>query len=439
MIRLPTVADTHEFGRRLAATLRAGDLIVLGGPLGAGKTTLVQGIGAGLQVSGRIASPTFVIARVHPGPLPLVHVDAYRLADLAEVDDLDLDVSADEAVTVVEWGEGKAEQLADVLPDDRARAQPGHRGTHRDPWCARGRLGVPHGRTRPAVTWTTVLVLAFDTSAAAVSVDVVDVGSDSGLRTVAAARWIGPHGHSEQLTPTIAACLADAGSTARDMGALVVGTGPGPFTGLRVGLVSAAAMAEALGVPAYGVCSLDGLALDDGDVLVATDARRKEVYWATYRAGVRTSGPQVGYPTDVDPGGATAMIGAGARFYADVLGLPLLDGEYPSPARLVQVAAERVRADAPSDPLTPLYLRRPDAVVPKVMTGDDGRADDPGARRRADTLRARAVRHGGVVGRGVPRRGGRHPQPLLRRRRGRRPVHCSAGAACWSPPTRPRS
>jgi tRNA threonylcarbamoyladenosine biosynthesis protein TsaE len=113
MIVLPTAADTQAFGRRLAAVLRAGDLIVLGGPLGAGKTTLVQGIGAGLQVSGRIASPTFVIARVHPGVVPLVHVDAYRLGSLEEVDDLDLDVSADEAVTVVEWGEGKAEQLAE--------------------------------------------------------------------------------------------------------------------------------------------------------------------------------------------------------------------------------------------------------------------------------------------------------------------------------------
>lgn len=113
MIALPTAQDTRAFGRRLAGVLRPGDLIVLGGPLGAGKTTLVQGIGAGLAVSGRIASPTFVIARVHPGPLPLVHVDAYRLASLDEVDDLDLDVSADEAVTVVEWGEGKAEQLAE--------------------------------------------------------------------------------------------------------------------------------------------------------------------------------------------------------------------------------------------------------------------------------------------------------------------------------------
>ena len=113
MITLPTVTDTQAFGRRLAGVLHAGDLVVLRGPLGAGKTALVQGIGAGLKVSGRIASPTFVIARVHPGPVPLVHVDAYRLGSLDEVDDLDLDVSVDEAVTVVEWGEGKAEQLAD--------------------------------------------------------------------------------------------------------------------------------------------------------------------------------------------------------------------------------------------------------------------------------------------------------------------------------------
>src|ERR1700761_3638268 len=143
MIVLPTAADTQDFGRRLAGVLRAGDLIVLGGPLGAGKTTLVQGIGAGLQVSGRIASPTFVIARVHPGPVPLVHVDAYRLGSLEEVDDLDLDVSADEAVTVVEWGEGKAEQLADsylTVVLDRARDSEQRTATlvaHGGDWAAR--------------------------------------------------------------------------------------------------------------------------------------------------------------------------------------------------------------------------------------------------------------------------------------------------------------
>ena len=114
MIVLPTAADTHAFGTRLAALLRPGDLVVLTGPLGAGKTALVQGIGRGLQVSGNVVSPTFVIARVHRGPVPLVHVDAYRISSLDEVDDLDLDVSMDEAVTVVEWGAGLVEQLADA-------------------------------------------------------------------------------------------------------------------------------------------------------------------------------------------------------------------------------------------------------------------------------------------------------------------------------------
>jgi len=113
-VALPTVDDTRAFGTRLAGVLRAGDLVILTGPLGAGKTALVQGIGAGLGVEGRIASPTFVIARVHPGPLPLVHVDAYRLTSLGEVDDLDLDFDANDVVTVVEWGHGLVEQLNDA-------------------------------------------------------------------------------------------------------------------------------------------------------------------------------------------------------------------------------------------------------------------------------------------------------------------------------------
>jgi tRNA threonylcarbamoyladenosine biosynthesis protein TsaE len=112
-IPLRTVQETRALGVRLAALLRAGDLVVLSGPLGAGKTVLVQGIGAGLEVRGPIVSPTFVIARVHRGQLPLVHVDAYRLSSLAEVDDLDLDVDTAQAVTVVEWGSGLVEQLAD--------------------------------------------------------------------------------------------------------------------------------------------------------------------------------------------------------------------------------------------------------------------------------------------------------------------------------------
>lgn len=114
-VRVTTAAAMRGLGRRLAGLLRAGDLVLLAGPLGAGKTTLVQGIGEGLGVRGPVTSPTFVIARVHPplgeGPA-LVHADAYRLASPAEVDDLDLDASLSSSVTVVEWGGGLAEGLA---------------------------------------------------------------------------------------------------------------------------------------------------------------------------------------------------------------------------------------------------------------------------------------------------------------------------------------
>lgn len=118
-VRLPDADATRRYGQALAGVLRAGDLVVLTGDLGAGKTTLTQGLGAGLGVRGQVASPTFIIAREHP-PLPrpdgsvgpgLVHVDAYRLSSLDEVDALDLDSSLEESVTVVEWGEGWVEGL----------------------------------------------------------------------------------------------------------------------------------------------------------------------------------------------------------------------------------------------------------------------------------------------------------------------------------------
>ncbi len=115
-VSLTTAEQTRDFGRALATVLRAGDLVILTGGLGAGKTTLTQGLGEGLGVRGPVTSPTFVIARVHPslrqGP-DLVHVDAYRLGSMAELNDLDLDTEIAESVTVVEWGEGMAEELLD--------------------------------------------------------------------------------------------------------------------------------------------------------------------------------------------------------------------------------------------------------------------------------------------------------------------------------------
>lgn len=114
-IPLPTPADTRLLGARLGALVRAGDLIVLDGPLGAGKTVLVQGLAEGLDAKGPVTSPTFVIARVHEGGrLPLVHVDAYRLAGALEVDDLDLDTDLTLAVVAVEWGAGLVEGLTDA-------------------------------------------------------------------------------------------------------------------------------------------------------------------------------------------------------------------------------------------------------------------------------------------------------------------------------------
>ena len=130
-VTVATVADMQALGERLGHVVRAGDLLVLSGDLGSGKTALTQGIGAGLGVRGPVTSPTFVIARVHPslvGGPPLVHVDAYRLSSLAEVDDLDLDASLEDSVTVVEWGGGLVEGLAQDWLDVSITPLPGGDG-----------------------------------------------------------------------------------------------------------------------------------------------------------------------------------------------------------------------------------------------------------------------------------------------------------------------
>ena len=468
----------RELGASLAEQLRAGDLIVLSGELGAGKTTFTQGIGAGLQVRGDVTSPTFVIAREHPslveGPA-LVHVDAYRLGGIDELDDLDLDTSLDDSVTVVEWGEGVAEGLAEsrlevriirALADEEEYADLDPRrvlmtpigprwyemevpSTHRPPLaeklnenllldffpCAEDELAdldpriplplslmvaehggrvllvhnawrreweLPGGLIREGETPREAAVREFreETGTPAGDVEFVGVGtvqlgherrieytavfrtrldevgdaphqrrdrpaasggtctptspgsppstptspsSPSADQVAAAARalralaprtsvtstsavacWAArlaswraarlrhrhparhrrpprrqrragraalerPMKHGEQLAPLIERVMAEAGVVRQDLTAIAVGVGPGPFTGLRVGLVTARTLGFVLEIPVYGVCSLDVLAVEAVDTgavatpfVVATDARRKEVYLATY-------------------------------------------------------------------------------------------------------------------------------------------------------------
>jgi tRNA threonylcarbamoyl adenosine modification protein YeaZ len=213
-----------------------------------------------------------------------------------------------------------------------------------------------------------VLVLAVDTSSAAVTAAAVSVDSDVQVR--AQRVTVDPRAHGELIAPSIATCLDEADAAVADLDAVVAGVGPGPFTGLRVGLVTAAALSDALNVPAYGVCSLDAIAgaVVASSLLVAADARRREVYWARYRDGARVAGPGVARPADV-PVADDAMAGAGARLYAGVLGLPLLDVDYPDPGALVRLAADRIRERAPGEALTPLYLRRPDAVAMSAPGG----------------------------------------------------------------------
>jgi tRNA threonylcarbamoyl adenosine modification protein YeaZ len=196
------------------------------------------------------------------------------------------------------------------------------------------------------------LVLAIDTATPAVTAGVVADGELLAERVT-----VDPRAHAERITPNVLGALADAGRGMADLGAVVVGCGPGPFTGLRVGMATAAAYGHALGIPVYGVCSLDAIGCQtSGETLVVTDARRREVYWARYRDGVRIDGPAVDAPASVEPGGAQAV--AGSPEHAALFGLPLCGPSYPTPIGLVGAVGEW--SDNPV-PLVPLYLRRPDA------------------------------------------------------------------------------
>ena len=208
-----------------------------------------------------------------------------------------------------------------------------------------------------------MLVLALDTATSAVTAGLLRLPA-AGLPEVLAERvTVNARAHGELLMPSVCEVLATAGVSIRDLDVVVCGVGPGPFTGLRVGMVTAAALADALSVPVYPVCSLDAIAWRAGagsPLLVLTDARRHEVYWARYdESGARVDGPHVNRAVEVPLTGVSRVAGAGG-----VLGLPVVPPLHPDPAGLVAMVAASVRAQAPPDPFTPLYLRRPDALEP---------------------------------------------------------------------------
>lgn len=201
-------------------------------------------------------------------------------------------------------------------------------------------------------------LLVIDTATPAVTAAVVSHETDSHHSQVLAQRLtVDARAHAEMLTPNVVGALADARLSMADLDGVVVGCGPGPFTGLRVGMATAAAYGHALGVPVYGVCTLDAIGVEiRGEVLVVTDARRREVYWARYRDGVRIEGPDVSAATDVTVGDAEAV--AGSPDHAALFDLPCIDISYPSPSGLVAAVTDWT---GETGPLVPLYLRRPDA------------------------------------------------------------------------------
>ena len=214
-------------------------------------------------------------------------------------------------------------------------------------------------------------VLAVDTSSTVVSAAVVDV-ADGDVRMLARRDQQAANRHGELLASSIDDLLRKTSLSPTALVAVAAGLGPGPFTGLRVGVVTAAAFADALGVPAYGACSLDAIARShagDEDFLVCTDARRKQVYWARYdKTGARTEGPDIATPADVVTRFAAQVpkaVGAAVALYPQEFSA--FDVTVDDSAAALDVAhlvAAKVCAGAPSDVLEPMYLRRPDASPP---------------------------------------------------------------------------
>jgi len=197
------------------------------------------------------------------------------------------------------------------------------------------------------------MIVAIDTSSA-ISVAITD---DDARVALARRSVFSPRGHAELLSDLVRQALAEAGATRANITAVVVGTGPAPFTGLRVGLVTARTLAMAWKIPAWGVCSLDAIGAEHRDALVVADARRREVYWARYSVGLRVEGPAVGAPAAVQVTEGEIVVGRGAVLYPEAF--PTAIDADPDPLWLTKEAVRR-RTTGEDLPTEPLYLRRPD-------------------------------------------------------------------------------
>ncbi|MGW0038878.1 tRNA (adenosine(37)-N6)-threonylcarbamoyltransferase complex dimerization subunit type 1 TsaB [Gordonia sp. NPDC003376] len=233
----------------------------------------------------------------------------------------------------------------------------------------------------------TVLVVDTATDAVVTGIATITAGDDAARPevTVLADRTVADHRrHAELLTTLIGETLTESGVARGQLDAVIAGVGPGPFTGLRVGMATAAAFGDALGLPVYGVCSLDAIAVEVArttpsatTIAVATDARRREVYWALYSRATRIRGPEVAAPAAVaaDLGGTTPDAVGGSAPHLSQIGWTTTEpaSTIPTVSGLATAAATAVFAGAIPDPLVPLYLRRPDAVErkdqrPKTVT-----------------------------------------------------------------------
>ncbi|MDT0329057.1 tRNA (adenosine(37)-N6)-threonylcarbamoyltransferase complex dimerization subunit type 1 TsaB [Nocardiopsis lambiniae] len=214
-----------------------------------------------------------------------------------------------------------------------------------------------------------MLLLAFDTATPAVTAAIGESGADGSFTPRASASSVDARRHGELLSPTIRSLTEEAGVALADLGAIAVGIGPGPYTGLRVGLATAHALADALGIACHGVATLDALAFAtkrNGPFVAMTDARRKEVFWARYDDHLTRVGEvAVERPADLHTGGLP-LVGDGARMYADVFGEAASAPEpvYPDATAMAELALYRLHRGETLPEPTPLYLRRPDAVVP---------------------------------------------------------------------------